>query len=126
MFWIDSFSRKPVYEQIIEQTEKLVLTQSLRSGDQMPSVRSLATTLSINPNTIQKAYNDLDRRNIIQTVPGKGCFITKEAFDVLCSDKRKQLEDFDRIVLELSLRGISSQELTEHIQKVFQKEDEKK
>lgn len=121
MFWIDQFSRKPVYEQIIEQTEKFILTGTLRPGDQMPSVRSLATTLSINPNTIQKAYNELDRKNIIQTVPGKGCFITESAHSTLCDERKSHLQDFDLLINELLLCGIQKEELINHIESAYTK-----
>ena len=79
MFQIDSFSRVPVYEQIINQLEHFILTGILVADTQIPSVRNLSVSLSINPNTIQKAYAELDRNGIIYSVPGRGCFITKEA-----------------------------------------------
>lgn len=115
MFRIEPFSRKPVYEQIVEQTETLVLTGSLTPGDQMPSVRTLAVTLSINPNTIQKAYIELDRRGIIQAAPGKGNFISPDAYKRLCETKRDQLDAFDNLVRELTLAGVGQDELCERI-----------
>ena len=72
MFVIDVMSRVPVYEQIINQVEEQIMTGILKEGDKMPSVRSLSVKLSTNPNTIQKAYSELDRRQMIVTVPGKG------------------------------------------------------
>ena len=65
MFHIDPLSRKPVYEQIIDQMERFVLTGLMKPGTQLPSVRSLSMELSINPNTIQKAYSELDARGVI-------------------------------------------------------------
>ena len=65
MFMIDPMSRQPVYEQIIRQMERFILSGMLAPGDQLPSVRSLSLELSINPNTIQKAYSELDVRGII-------------------------------------------------------------
>lgn len=115
MFRIEPLSRKPVYEQIVEQTETLVLTGAMNAGDQMPSVRSLAVTLSINPNTIQKAYIELDRRGIIQAAPGKGNFIAPDAREHLCEAKREQLNAFDTLVRELTLAGIGQNELCERI-----------
>ena len=118
MFRIDPLSRMPVYEQLVEQAETLVLTNILHAGDQMPSVRSLAVTLSINPNTIQKAYIELDRRGIIQAVPGKGNFIAPDARDHLCAKKRDQLETFDALVKELTLAGIGQDELCNRIKRI--------
>ena len=60
MFEINAMSRSPVYEQLIEQVERYILLGLLREGDQLPSVRALSGELSINPNTIQKAYGELD------------------------------------------------------------------
>ena len=80
MFSIDPMSRCPVYEQLVEQVETYVLKGLLKAGDQMPSVRNLSLTLSVNPNTVQKAYSELDIRGIIQSVPGKGGFASKDAF----------------------------------------------
>ena len=116
MFRIEPLSRRPVYEQIVEQTETLVLTGGLKAGDQMPSVRSLAVTLSINPNTIQKAYIELDRRGIIQAAPGKGNFISPAAHELLCQKKRGQLDAFDALVRELTLAGVETQELCKRIE----------
>ena len=79
MFVVDVMSRVPVYEQIIKQVEEQVLTGILKEGDKLPSVRSLSVKLSINPNTIQKAYTELDRRQLIITVPGKGSFISERS-----------------------------------------------
>ena len=115
MFRIEPLSRQPVYEQIVEQTETLVLTGTLKAGDQMPSVRTLAVTLSINPNTIQKAYIELDRRGIIQAAPGKGNFISPAAYDLLCQTKRNQLDAFDNLVRELFLAGVNKEELCERL-----------
>ena len=72
MFRIDGMSRTPVYEQIIEQVEKLITLGIMSPGDQLPSVRSLSIELSVNPNTIQKAYSELDAKGIAHSVPGRG------------------------------------------------------
>ena len=73
MLYIDVMSRTPVYEQIITQIEKLIGAGIMKEGEQLPSVRSLSIQLSVNPNTIQKAYGELDAKGIIGSVPGKGC-----------------------------------------------------
>ncbi len=115
MFRIEPLSRRPVYEQLVEQTETLVLTGGLKPGDQMPSVRALAVTLSINPNTIQKAYLELDRRGILQAAPGKGNFVAPTAREQLCRQKRDGLDEFDTLARELLLAGIGKDELCERI-----------
>ena len=120
MFQIDVMSRQPVYEQIISQVEQFVLTKILASGSQIPSVRSLSVELSINPNTIQKAYSELDRRGIIYSVPGKGCFITNNAMDILSSSKRSQIKELEKSIYELALAGVSREEIIKCIDNAFQ------
>jgi GntR family transcriptional regulator len=76
MFSIDYKSRTPIYKQIIDNVSRLAVRGILAPESQLPSVRSLAIELSINPNTIAKAYAELERESIIYSVPGKGSFIT--------------------------------------------------
>ena len=65
---------RPIYEQIKDGLRKLIVTGALGTGEKLPSVRALATQLSINPNTIQRAYNELESEGYIYSVPGKGSF----------------------------------------------------
>ncbi len=111
MFQIDALSRQPVYEQLVEQIERFVLTGVLHAGDQLPSVRSLSIQLSINPNTIQKAYAELDTKGIIYSIPGIGCFIAENAKEVLSVLGRQKLTDLKALVKELALAGVSLEEL---------------
>lgn len=76
MITIDYQSRTPIYEQIVERFQMLILQGILKPDDQMPSVRSLALTLSINPNTIQKAYACLEQQGYIYPVKGRGNFVS--------------------------------------------------
>jgi len=119
MITIDLMSRVPIYEQIIEQLETFVLKGILKVGDQIPSVRSLSIQLSINPNTIQKAYSELDRTGIIDTVPGRGSFIAKDAKENLRNLQGNQLKELSNIVEKLALAGISKEEIEDAINKVF-------
>jgi GntR family transcriptional regulator len=111
MFVIDLMSRTPVYEQIIKQVENQILMGILNPGDKMPSVRNLSIDLSVNPNTIQKAYTELDRRQIIVTVPGKGSFISERVAQILGKDSRKKLDDLSALIRELLLAGITKEEI---------------
>ncbi len=111
MFQIDALSRTPVYEQLIEQLERFILSGAMHAGDQLPSVRSLSLQLSINPNTIQKAYSELDTRGIIYSIPGIGCFVAENAVEVLAVHKRRKLTDFYALVKELLLAGVTADEL---------------
>lgn len=96
MIVIDYQNRKPIYEQIVERVQMLIIKGVLEADAQMPSVRSLATELSINPNTIQKAYAILEQQGFIYPVKGRGNFVSgdqalKERKEHLFFDKLKGL-----------------------------------
>ena len=76
MILIDYKDRRPIYEQIVEKIETLILKGVFEPDSMLPSVRSLAMELSINPNTIQRAYAELERKGITYTVKGKGSFVS--------------------------------------------------
>lgn len=122
MFQIDAMSRTPVYEQVITQVEKFVLAGILTAGDKMPSVRNLSMELSVNPNTIQKAYTELDRRGITCSVPGKGNFISENALEILREDRKNHLEDLSNVVGELKLAGISYEAVRDCVVKIYGEE----
>lgn len=119
MFVVDVMSRVPVYEQIIKQVEEQVLIGILKEGDKLPSVRSLSVKLSINPNTIQKAYTELDRRQLIITVPGKGSFISEKAIEVVGANSREKMTELNKIIRELALAGVTKEEIINNIEEVF-------
>lgn len=77
MILIDHRDRRPVYEQVIERFEQMILCGALPPDAPMPSVRSLAMELSLNPNTIQRAYQELEREGYIYTIKGKGSFVSE-------------------------------------------------
>ena len=76
MIVIDYQNRKPIYEQVVERFQRLILTGAMEPYTQMPSVRALATELAINPNTIQKAYTILEQKGFIYPVKGRGNFVS--------------------------------------------------
>lgn len=125
MFQIDVMSRTPVYEQFIDQVEKFILAGVLAEGDKIPSVRSLSMELSVNPNTIQKAISELDRRGIIYSVPGKGCFVSEKAKKALQVLRRGSLKELSSQLRELALAGISKDEIMSCVNEVFGEEDKK-
>ena len=124
MFIIDSMSRQPVYEQIIRQLERFVLTGMLKPGDQLPSVRSLSMSLSINPNTIQKAYTELDSRGIIYSVPGRGCFVSENAGALLQEYRRSQLQDVEALARELAMAGIPLEDVLDCVKNAYDRKEE--
>ena len=105
---------KPIYEQIKDGLRKLVVSGALSVGDKLPSVRELAAELTINPNTIQRAYRELESTGLIVTVPGKGCFVCDPP-DLQVTQRQELLEEFDRITAALLKTGVSSEDLAQMI-----------
>lgn len=91
---------KPIYEQIKEGLRRLVITGAIAKDEKLPSVRELASELAINPNTIQRAYRELESEGYIYTVSGKGSFAAEQA-DVTGRRNETLLKEFDEIVREL-------------------------
>ena len=87
MIILDYKDRRPIYEQVAEKLEELMLLGILGENEPLPSVRSLAMELSINPNTIQRAYAELERQGYIYTVKGKGSFVAENS---VMKEKRKK------------------------------------
>lgn len=101
VFDIDVKSRMPIYEQITENIKRLVIQGVLMPEEQLPSVRSLAQELTINPNTIQKAYRELEREGYVVSRPGKGSFIS-DMTDTMNSERVQTLtEEVERLIKEL-------------------------
>lgn len=121
MFQIDVMSRIPVYEQIIKQIEYFILTDLLKKNEQLPSVRSLSMELSINPNTIQKAYSELDRKGLIYSVPGKGCFVSEKAYSLLSESKRSRIGELESLLTDLAFAGIQKVEILKYVDLVYKK-----
>lgn len=126
MFSIDVFSRVAVYEQIIKQVEDYVSNGLLKSGDKIPSVRNLSISLSVNPNTIQKAYSELDLRGIIFSVPGKGCFVTENAKEIVNQKKREKLDELSSLIKELKIAGTRIEDILSLVNSIYEDEGGKK
>ena len=102
---------RPIYEQIKESIRKLIVTGALQRGEKLPSVRALAAELAINPNTIQRAYTELEAEGYLYSVPGKGSFAA--APEPGTDDTRRQelMKQLQAIVQELQYLGVSQEEI---------------
>lgn len=115
MILIDYKDRRPIYEQIVERFQQLILCGALKANEVMPSVRSLAMELSLNPNTIQRAYQELERAGYIYTIKGKGSFVS-EVTDA-AQNKRKELqEEIQGCVSKGIAAGITADEMREMLE----------
>lgn len=116
MFTIDLTSRTPIYEQIYFKIIELVIKGSLKENDQIPSVRSLAKDTGVNPNTVSKAYQELERNGIIYSLTGRGSFIAKIDNNLI---KEFILSDFDISARKAMTNGANTDELKERIDKIY-------
>ena len=121
MIILDYQDRRPIYEQITEKFRTLIYQGALPAGSRLPSVRQLAMELSINPNTIQRAYMTLEHEGLIYPVKGKGNFVAETQ-----QIQEKSKEDFRKEFLELVRRGINTgmteEELMTLVQKGYEEE----
>ena len=124
MLFLDYQDRRPIYEQIVEKFRMLILSGAVEPSSKMPSVRQLAVELSINPNTIQRAYAELEQRGYIYSVKGKGSFVAEGSR--LRSGRKKAWEaSFDRAVKDGIQIGISPGEMTERLERMLNLEKNK-
>lgn len=105
---------RPIYEQIVEEYKRLILKGALLPDEQMPSVRNLAVELSANPNTVQKAYTELERQGFLYVVKGRGNFISGDS-SLREAKKREMRKQLDRLLEEADELGIARSELLEGI-----------
>ena len=117
MISLDYRDGRPLYQQVKDSLRRMMLTGLLPPDEKLPSVRSLATQLAINPNTIQRAYRELENEGYICTIPGKGSFTCPG--DGGDSVRRGELlAKFDEIVTELRYMGLTTADLTARMEGV--------
>ncbi len=114
MYNIDLQSRTPIYEQLYKKVVELILKRELMPNDKLPSVRELAKELGVNPNTVSKAFQLLERDKVLYSLAGRGSFVAKVNAEAV---KDAALSDFDKAVSEALNAGITKVELTERINK---------
>ena len=102
---------RPIYEQIKTELQRLILTQALSPGSKLPSVRELASQLAINPNTIQRAYRELDAEGYTVSIAGKGSFVAEIAV-IRRQQRQQEVEQFLQAAESLKKLGFTTQELT--------------
>lgn len=120
MLKIDPRSSTPIYEQIELGIKELILKGGLKSNDKLPSVREMSTILTINPNTISKAYGELERDGIIETLRGKGTFVTDNFKGKVDEKKMDYIQgELKKIILEANYGGISKEEFLKLVLEIF-------
>lgn len=115
-FHVDVRSGVPIYMQILNQVKRATASGLLKPGDQMPSVRELALELTVNPNTIAKAYQELERDGVIKTVRGIGTFVAEKEVKIVHEERVKVLlTAIDKVLIEAHHLGFSEDEVRQFI-----------
>ena len=120
MFIIDMQSKIPIFEQLKRQILEYIAIGILNDGEQLPSVRQLASKLGINPNTVSKAYQELEQQGYLYTLKGKGCFVSGNQVDAKI--KEECLKQFETTLETMKKHQISKEELLMIIERIY-KED---
>lgn len=123
---IDYRSRIPIYEQLTDNIRNLVIKGLIKENEFLPSVRSLASELGINPNTTQKAYSELERQNIICTIPGKGSMVCSNVDGLLEQQKKIVLDELKSCVKRAAEIRISRESVIEAVNSIMKDESQKK
>lgn len=120
MFKIDQRSSTPIYQQLIQEIKEAILKGVLQAGDKLPSVRDLSVKLTINPNTIQKSYQELERQKVIETLRGKGTFV---AMNYKPSEDEEKLsglkDDLRNILVEAHYLGLNQEKITQLVRQLL-------
>src|SRR6516165_8215646 len=125
-FRLDLHSGVPVYRQIIDQVLGRIATSSLTPGDQLPTVRQVAVDLAINPNTVQRAYRELEIRGVLETQQGTGTFISQQKVKRDEVERRRQLcQLVSELVARAGAAGFTVDDLQEELH-AFDAEGDKK
>ena len=111
MFELDLRSGKPIYEQIVDKFKELIINQVLETDEKLPSVRELAQQLTINPNTIQKAYRELENQELIYSVKGRGSFVNAISTQVDPQKVKQMQEELKKLLTEAQYIGMTADEI---------------
>ncbi|WP_342548466.1 GntR family transcriptional regulator [Paenibacillus sp. FSL P2-0089] len=112
MFELDVRSRKPIYEQLTDKVKEMIMHGILRADEQLPSVRALSSQLTVNPNTIQKAYRELEREGYIYSQQGKGNFVAPLQQGQNESKRAELKEELLRLMAEAVYLGFTESEMS--------------
>lgn len=116
MIWIDYTDATPIYEQIVSKYKNLIVRGAIAPNEKMPSVRALAMELSINPNTIQKAYAELERQGFVYTVKGRGNFVA-DNMGLKDMKEKEIIQKLEAVVKEAEESGVNISVLSNYLDK---------
>ncbi|UCE41110.1 MAG: GntR family transcriptional regulator [Candidatus Aminicenantes bacterium] len=112
MIKVDTSSFIPIYEQIKKEFKKEIFRGDLKPNDLLPSIRDLATELLINPNTVARAYRELEMEGFIYTRKGKGCYVSDDSTRLMKEERKSILiQTFDEVIEEAKKYGLGREEI---------------
>lgn len=120
MFLLNPKSKLPLYEQLVEQLRKQIVLGNAAPGSPLPSVRQLSVELGVNPNTIQKAYREMEQEGLIVSLPGRGSFVTSDVARMQERQRAAELANLEkalRLCREIEISYTSVQALTNKVYK---------
>ncbi len=116
---VDLRSRTPIFEQIVNSVRDLVIKGLLKPDEHLPSVRALAAELAINPNTIQKAYGELERQGVIYSLAGRGNFVASDISAIKDAHREELLESLKKSAVAAAEYGIGEDDIIESVKAVI-------
>lgn len=123
MITIDYKDRRPIYEQIVSSIEDLAVRGVLEPDSQLPSVRQLAVELSINPNTIQRAYSQLEKTGVIYSVKGKGNFVAADPKRLREEKMEQILQEMEMLLRQALALGVGRERMENWLHSLLEKEE---
>lgn len=120
MIQIDPRSSDPIYEQIINQIKENIIKGIMVPGDQLPSIRQLSSMVLANPNTVSKAYQELERTGVIETIRGKGTFIRTDYKAKVDDEKMSEIKQaLKKLIIEMHYMGLTKEEMNKELEDIF-------
>lgn len=118
MILLDYRDKRPIYEQVVEKLERLIMGGALETDSKMPSVRTMGMDLAVNPNTIQRAYNQLEQEGYLYTVSGRGSFVAPES-EWREGKKKKMLAEWRLVTERAREAGLTREQLDGQLDQIF-------
>lgn len=123
MIRLDYRDARPIYEQVRDGLRSLMVTGVLAAGEKLPSVRSLATELAINPNTIQRAYSQLEKTGVIYSVKGKGNFVAADPKRLREEKMEQILQEMEKLLRQALALGVGRERMENWLHSLLEKEE---
>lgn len=121
MLEIDPRSSQPIYEQIINQIKENIMKGIMLPGDQLPSIRQLSSIVLANPNTVSKAYQELERTGVIETVRGRGTFIKTDYKAKVDEEKMSEIKlALKKLIIEMHYMGLTKEDLRKEVEEIYE------